>query len=78
MNNRSAWVLDYKSKQFIETKWSTLRIGDVVMVKKDTEFPSDILLLYGAKEIIYVDTMNLDGESNLKEKFVFTKNLDFN
>lgn len=48
------------------------------MVKKDQEFPSDLLLLYGAKEIIYVDTMNLDGETNLKEKFVFQKNLDFN
>jgi magnesium-transporting ATPase (P-type) len=46
------------------------------MVKKDQEFPTDLLLLYGTKEIVYVDTMNLDGETNLKEKFVFSK--DFN
>ena len=45
-------------------------------VIKDQEFPSDILLLYGSKEIVYVDTMNLDGETNLKEKFLFSKNLN--
>jgi magnesium-transporting ATPase (P-type) len=26
-----------------------------------------------SKDIVYVDTMNLDGETNLKEKIVFTK-----
>ncbi len=76
MNNRITQILDYNSKKLIEKKWSELKIGDIVMVKKDQEFPSDMLLLYGAKEIIYVDTMNLDGETNLKEKFVFEKNLD--
>jgi magnesium-transporting ATPase (P-type) len=25
------------------------------------------------KEVVFVDTMNLDGETNLKEKFVFSK-----
>lgn len=35
-----------------------------------------MLLLSSIKEIVYVDTMNLDGETNLKEKFVFSK--DFN
>ena len=46
------------------------------MVSKDKEFPADLLLLYAPREIIYVDTMNLDGETNLKEKCVFVK--DFN
>lgn len=46
------------------------------MVNKDKEFPADLLLLYAPKEIIYVDTMNLDGETNLKEKYVFTQNFD--
>ncbi len=42
-------------------------------MNKDREFPADLLLLYAPKEIVYVDTMNLDGENNLKEKYVFTK-----
>ena len=41
------------------------------MTHKDMEFPADLLLLSSQKDIIYVDTMNLDGENNLKEKFVF-------
>lgn len=37
---------------------------------KDEEFPSDILLLKSDKKegIVFVDTMQLDGETNLKEK----------
>ena len=50
-------------------------MGDIVRVDKDTEFPSDLLFLsaQGDKDIVYVDTMNLDGETNLKEKYVFSK-----
>ena len=53
-------------------------MGDIVMVQKDTEFPADLLLLASAqgKDIVYVDTMNLDGETNLKEKYVFAKDFD--
>ena len=69
-------MLDYSTNKFNEKKWSELRIGDIVKVIKDQEFPSDILLLYGSKEIVYVDTMNLDGETNLKEKFLFSKNFN--
>ena len=45
-------------------------MGDIVKIKKDTEFPADLLLLLasGGKDIVYVDTMNLDGETNLKDK----------
>lgn len=44
-------------------------------IKKDHEFPADILLLHAAKgtDIVYVDTMNLDGETNLKERFIASK-----
>jgi phospholipid-translocating ATPase len=40
------------------------------MVKKNEDIPSDILLLYSSNEtgIAFVDTMALDGETNLKEK----------
>ena len=58
---------------FIEKQWSLLKVGDIARVAKDTEFPADMLLLGSIREIVYVDTMNLDGETNLKEKFVFNK-----
>lgn len=45
------------------------------MVQKDTEFPADLLLLHSVqnKDVVFVDTMNLDGETNLKEKQVFSR-----
>ncbi|KAH7848010.1 hypothetical protein Vadar_032766 [Vaccinium darrowii] len=50
--------------------WMKLRVGDVVKVKKDKFFPADLLLVSSSYEdgICYVETMNLDGETNLKVK----------
>jgi magnesium-transporting ATPase (P-type) len=45
-------------------------MGELLKVYKDEEFPADMILLKSSKEsgMAYVDTMNLDGETNLKER----------
>ncbi|KAG0494208.1 hypothetical protein HPP92_005202 [Vanilla planifolia] len=45
-------------------------VGDVVRIEKDQFFPADLLLLSTSYDdgICYVETMNLDGETNLKIK----------
>lgn len=73
VNNRKTEVFEtdvFGAGQWIEKKWKELKAGQMVRIKKDTECPSDILLLYSSDEkgVVYVDTMNLDGETNLKEK----------
>lgn len=75
MNTRKALVLDSLDGQAHSLTWSNVRVGDIVKIEKDTEFPADLLLLHaaGGKDIVYVDTMNLDGETNLKEKYCFSK-----
>ncbi|KAK9052922.1 hypothetical protein SSX86_029552 [Deinandra increscens subsp. villosa] len=55
---------------FVDRQWKMLRVGDVVKVNKNEYFPSDLLLLSSSYEdgVCYVETMNLDGETNLKIK----------
>lgn len=58
--------------QWTKTAWSQLRVGDVVKLSRDDEVPADIVLLYadGENGLAYVETMALDGETNLKSKQV--------
>ncbi|KAJ6426336.1 hypothetical protein OIU84_022031 [Salix udensis] len=55
---------------FVDKLWREISVGDVVKVKKDEYFSSDLLLLSSSYEdgVCYVETMNLDGETSLKIK----------
>ncbi|URE48277.1 E1-E2 ATPase [Musa troglodytarum] len=52
------------------TEWKNLRVGDIVKVEKDNFFPADLVMLASGYDdgLCYVETMNLDGETNLKLK----------
>ena len=47
-----------------------LQVGCIVKVTEDQAFPADLILLKSSlpKGICYVETKNLDGETNLKQK----------
>jgi len=69
MNNRKVKVHD-GGGDFSYSKWRDLKVGDIVRVEKDEFFPADLILLSSNYDdaICYVETMNLDGETNLKLK----------
>lgn len=70
VNNRKVRV-HQGDGNFDYTEWKNLRVGDIVKVEKDQFFPADLIFLsssYDEEAICYVETMNLDGETNLKLK----------
>ena len=69
MNNRKVTVHRGEGV-FDNAKWMNLQVGDIVRVEKDEFFPADLILLSSSYEeaICYVETMNLDGETNIKLK----------
>ncbi|KAM0849386.1 hypothetical protein ACQ4PT_053766 [Festuca glaucescens] len=75
-NNRLAAVLspgEGESAQFdfAPAKWKHVRVGDVVRVEANESPPADMVLLAtsDATGVAYVQTLNLDGESNLKTRY---------
>ena len=78
VNNKLATVLNTLSMQWEVRKWEELQTGDIIKFGKDQEAAADIVILGSSNEngVVYVDTMNLDGETNLKEKNAIYEKLD--
>jgi len=55
-----------------EVKWRNVKVGDVVRLTRDEDVPADMVLLHadGDSGFAYIETMALDGETNLKSKQV--------
>ncbi|XP_020226661.1 phospholipid-transporting ATPase 1 isoform X1 [Cajanus cajan] len=68
-NNRLASVL--VDGKFEEKKWRDVRVGEVIRIKANEPIPCDIVLLSTSDPtgVAYVQTINLDGESNLKTRY---------
>lgn len=51
-------------------KWQDVQVGDILLIKEDEWVPADIVLLAvdGEGTDAYVETMALDGETNLKTR----------
>ena len=66
----SSTAISDRRKRWVETKWEDLGVGDVVKLSRDEAAPADLAVLHtnGAEGIAYVETMALDGETNLKSK----------
>ena len=67
-NNRK--IFKRSRERWEENRWLDIKVGDFVKIDKDNYFCADIILLASSdpKGMCYVETKNLDGETNLKHK----------
>eukprot|EP00256_Glycine_max_P058155 XP_014626219.1 phospholipid-transporting ATPase 3 isoform X3 [Glycine max] len=77
VNNNTIDVL--QDQKWGSIPWKKLQVGDLVKVKQDAFFPADLLFLAStnADGVCYIETANLDGETNLKIRKALEKTWDY-
>ena len=73
-NHSGAHRFDHNTGAFTDVYWSDIYIGDFVLIRNRETFPADCLIICCAEAdspaqgLCYVETKQLDGETNLKTR----------
>lgn len=72
INKAKVTVYDVYEQKFTTMESQELRVGNILKIHENENIHADIIMLCSSspKGVAYVNTMNLDGESNLKEKII--------
>nr|XP_019596286.1 PREDICTED: probable phospholipid-transporting ATPase VB isoform X1 [Rhinolophus sinicus]XP_019596295.1 PREDICTED: probable phospholipid-transporting ATPase VB isoform X1 [Rhinolophus sinicus] len=72
INCSNIQIYERKAQSYVQKRWKDVRVGDFVQMQCNEIIPADILLLFSSDPsgICHLETANLDGETNLKQRRV--------
>ncbi|XP_072612818.1 phospholipid-transporting ATPase VB isoform X12 [Vulpes vulpes] len=72
INNQECLIYIRKERNYVQKCWKDVRVGDFIQMQCNEIIPADILLLFSSDPsgICHLETANLDGETNLKQRRV--------
>jgi phospholipid-translocating ATPase len=56
--------------QFKQIHWKQIKVGDIILLRNNDRIPADVVIIASSEldSTCYIETKNLDGETNLKIK----------
>ncbi|XP_008515374.2 phospholipid-transporting ATPase VB isoform X2 [Equus przewalskii] len=72
INRSKIQIYERKEQSYVQKCWKDVRVGDFIQMQCNEIIPADILLLFSSDPsgICHLETANLDGETNLKQRRV--------
>ena len=74
INNRQVPAWDEATSNFVNKRWMDLQVGNLVRLTDNDNVPADLIVFSTSQDekMCYIETSNLDGESNLKIRLALT------